>query len=38
VPSRRRQPAAEWGPFGDRTLCAMVNDLRFCARRAKKHH
>jgi hypothetical protein len=27
--------ALTWGPFGDRTLCAMVNDLRVCAHFAR---
>jgi hypothetical protein len=26
-----------WGPFGDHTLYAMVNDLRVCARLARPH-
>src|SRR6185312_6925294 len=26
-----------WGPCGDHTLCAMVNDLRVCAHLARPH-
>jgi hypothetical protein len=31
----RRWAQPTWGPFWDHTLCAMVNDLRVCARHAR---
>jgi hypothetical protein len=31
-------PGRVWGPAGDHTLCAMVHDLRVCARYARTQH
>ena len=31
-------PRVAWGPAGDHTLCAMVHDLRVCARYARTQH